>query len=251
MRVYSLSEIRCSFRLFATALVGYWWAIVIALVLGTVLSAFDLVGEEAGTIPTEIWLTVFLLGVPVATFLAFHKMRVERDAAIAAVDEHHPDLTLFQFDAETAAVDDATAEIKVGLRLENRGDADAARANILAGYAADKSPQQFTWFGEQDLINRITPGQKVVARMPTLQIPIRGKEEKPDGNSHYTVEFDHLIIFVQVTWWDTAGGSRMEESWWTYKLGMKLVASGFQEHKDEILPYVNVKLNEKGRLPAG
>jgi len=66
-----------SFAEYITAL-GRWWLLVIADLLFSGISAYlDVTGD--GPVPLGVWLTALVGGLSIAPFIAFNKVRTERD----------------------------------------------------------------------------------------------------------------------------------------------------------------------------
>jgi hypothetical protein len=86
--------------------------------------------------------------------------------------------------------------------------------------------------------------QKVAMILPDLTFGIVKKEAKPEGGFHYVVGFEHLIIYVKLTAWDRQGNEYIEESWWTYKLGMPFISAAFEHHIKAVEPFRDAVLSQ-------
>jgi hypothetical protein len=75
-----------SLKEYATAL-GHWVWVVILEVLGSAVGAYLDISNTL-SIPIWLWLTFLLLGLIIAPFLAFHKIRKERDVLQEKLDNN-------------------------------------------------------------------------------------------------------------------------------------------------------------------
>jgi hypothetical protein len=118
---------------------GFWGFLMLAPLSLDVLTVYQVASGDPN-LPGPVWVYValgFLLTFLVP-FLAFHKMRLERDAAQELLKARHPDLAVVSSSMEDKEVKDMEAQLRAMLHIQNVGDAEAARAHILAGYAPIK-----------------------------------------------------------------------------------------------------------------
>lgn len=68
---------------------GYWWAVVpmlVASIAGIILDIAQSAQRHDPLLPLWAWILIGVSGIPIAQFLAFHKVRVQRDERQAQLD---------------------------------------------------------------------------------------------------------------------------------------------------------------------
>jgi len=76
---------RQSLKEYITSLGRWVWVVLVDFILAGVGAYLDI--SNAAPIPTWVWLTLLLIGLIVAPFVAFHKLRLQRDELKSQLDD--------------------------------------------------------------------------------------------------------------------------------------------------------------------
>lgn len=76
-----------SFKEYVLAVLKWWWVVAIGVLLPIAAVVLDAMGKL--TTPTWAQITILLLGLSIAQFLAFHNVRVQKDKLTAELDDIH------------------------------------------------------------------------------------------------------------------------------------------------------------------
>ena len=69
---------------YVIAVLRWWWIMVIGIVVPITDYIFQL-SEKVSVIPSWVWWAMGILGLTIAQFLAFHKMRIKQHPALAGL----------------------------------------------------------------------------------------------------------------------------------------------------------------------
>lgn len=105
-----------SFKEYITALGRWGWVVVADIILTGAGAYLDL---SSGIIPTWVWITLGLLALIIAPFVAFHKLRVQRDKLKAEKDSKESKVELTDFNRELEyRVMEKGSKLVIAIRLK-------------------------------------------------------------------------------------------------------------------------------------
>ena len=112
-----------------TVVWAYWWAAIPMLaagILGIGLDIFPSIQEHDQILPLWVWLSLALSGIPIAQFLAFNKVRGQRNAIQAEIDRIRDgllgNLALDRLHFGFGAESDTEVSVQPGFVMVNSAD---------------------------------------------------------------------------------------------------------------------------------
>lgn len=222
----SKRNFRRSLLPYASAVIRYWWAVVIAGI-GGLLGAVALIApsEHKGWLPwvqrhQPIWWIIFVAGLFIAQFLAFHKVRVERDV-IQAKAKAGPKLEIVKptIDAETLTSNGQSLPIdmaRVTVANRSKGRTKRVVAKVRAWVSIDgmDGPWIARWTSTPEPRNaneaalldhqfiRIAPGEEfqldIALRFPDGKLAVYRNPAYTSGFQHYRFEIPAQNARVEI-----------------------------------------------------
>ncbi len=132
---------------FARAVGKWWWAVTIDWLVGAFLGTAQSFGV-ATILPHWIPYLIILLGFIVACFVAFHRLRLERDDAVNRLCENQPNLkgNFMQVgfgNVENPMIGNTSGGVIIKMTITNRGAPSVAR-NFMVFYKSSSDDKKIT-----------------------------------------------------------------------------------------------------------
>jgi hypothetical protein len=156
---------------FVKAVGKWWWAVTIDWLVGALLGTAQSFGA-ATILPHWVPYAIVLVGFLIACFIAFHRLRIERDQAVERLFETLP---VFKVEVSTIMIGNLSSldgslspGILVKMTIANRGAPSAALDFHLNFRSSEgKLVRGKLWWGEDDI--KLSAGSPLETPVQTLR----------------------------------------------------------------------------------
>lgn len=150
-----------SLKQYLIGVLRWWWFLVIS-VGGGGLGVASIVSGEAFTVPIWVWVPIIVLGLSVAQFLAFHRVREERDELKLKVQQVAPSYIFIieNLGKEGFNPTNSTLTIPVGITVTPTMLVEDVQLQLLGkSIPSNWWQRRIGGSGEQHLVSFVIPEQ--------------------------------------------------------------------------------------------